>query len=429
VLVRGAFFTIYLGCVCVELEEFQVTRFILALKGFQFISGCIALASTCYAFWVCTALSDDGAGCTIHGPGQTTTVPKAIILTCYLQALLWFACLLLPFTGKFQKQTGGVSYERQRALWKEATAAVVAHETARQKQPSAQPADLEQDKDSDYRLFGEGVVEASDLFDRSRASLATLARRAYLVLTYSRRVPNLTQNRILELVLWDQNAFLACGLLFGLMTLSVMHKEERLDARTYEPPARPTLAAQWLYVGGLLVDGSVWHSWRTKISFAITKLVFSLSAMPFFPLSFGVINTLFTHADPTAYTDDGRLTSIDAVGLSAYCTWLKDDVLDASRFEHDFKSDFAQSDVRRLRKALEAGESFLKHIWEAPTGDVKARCLRKKLEIDAEVRSIITREVASDALYTHCFPDEVLVERYKAKLAKAAKAKLSKPDR
>ena len=36
------------------MEEYQVTRFVLALKGFQFISGCISLLSMVYTFWGCT---------------------------------------------------------------------------------------------------------------------------------------------------------------------------------------------------------------------------------------------------------------------------------------------------------------------------------------------------------------------------------------
>ena len=71
-----------------------------------------------------------------------------------------------------------------------------------------------------------------------------------------------------------------------------------------------------------ILSGAVFHSWRCKITFAIAKLLFSLSAAPFFPLTIGFINTLFTHADATAYTPDGRLTSIDTNGLSAFITWL-----------------------------------------------------------------------------------------------------------
>ena len=45
-------------------------------------------------------------------------------------------------------------------------------------------------------------------------------------------------------------------------------------------------------------------------------------------------------------------------------------------------------------------------------GTVKRTTLRKKKEIDDLLRSIITRDKASEALYRQCFPDRVLIEKF-----------------
>ena len=93
-------------------------------------------------------------------------------------------------------------------------------------------------------------------------------------------------------------------------------------------------------------------------------MLFALSAFPFFPISMGGIGTLFTHADPTAYTAEGKLTQLDSVGLSNYLTWLREDVLDASRFQAELNEDFDDAEIKRLRDALESGERFLDESWK-----------------------------------------------------------------
>lgn len=51
ILIRGSFFTIYLLCIVVDREEYQLMRFILGLKGTQFLSGILKLVSVCFDFW------------------------------------------------------------------------------------------------------------------------------------------------------------------------------------------------------------------------------------------------------------------------------------------------------------------------------------------------------------------------------------------
>ena len=67
--VRGGFFTIYLLGIITELEEFQVMRFIIGLKGTQFISGVIKTVILAFKFWKCAVTSDAQNGCRETGPG------------------------------------------------------------------------------------------------------------------------------------------------------------------------------------------------------------------------------------------------------------------------------------------------------------------------------------------------------------------------
>ena len=58
---------------------------------------------------------------------------------------------------------------------------------------------------------------------------------------------------------------------------------------------------------GALLGGSAWSSWRAQITFAIIRLLFALSALPFTLFAVGPLHKLFSHTDPTAYTPTGRL--------------------------------------------------------------------------------------------------------------------------
>ena len=74
--------------------------------------------------------------------------------------------------------------------------------------------------------------------------------------------------------------------------------------------------AQWSYVVWTFFNGVAWRSWRTKISFAIAKTTFALSAAPFFPLTISFIGTLFTHADITAYTAESSFGWANAISAT-----------------------------------------------------------------------------------------------------------------
>ena len=84
--------------------------------------------------------------------------------------------------------------------------------------------------------------------------------------------------------------------------------------------------------------------------------------------------------------------------------------------------DFAPNEIQKRRSALEDGEPFLRTTWEHPVGDVKKRCMKKKKELVAILKSVITRDRASAALYTHVFPVGVLVENFRRRVAQQAQS-------
>ena len=172
----------------------------------------------------------------------------------------------------------------------------------------------------------------------------------------------------------------------------------------------------WLAVLGRLLSGAAWSSWRAQITFAIVRLLFALSAAPFAIFAVGPLHKLFSHTDPTAYTPTGKLVQSDPNGLSNYLAWLKADVLGSRALAPDLE-DLPPSDVVKLRKAVQQAEQALADAWQRPHS-AKAVMARKKAELDALLGAIVTRERASDALYTTCFPDKVLVDALRRKRAK-----------
>jgi hypothetical protein len=136
-------------------------------------------------------------------------------------------------------------------------------------------------------------------------------------------------------------------------------------------------------------------------------------------------------AEETGYTRDGRIVASDTQGLSAYLEWLKGHVLHAPRFKEEW--DELPSEQRaKLAHAVRDGEALLSEAWKRPKSAKKVTARRKR-EIDALLASVVTREEASDALYTACFPDRKLTEAFKALLrhreARAHAVETSTPDK
>jgi len=170
----------------------------------------------------------------------------------------------------------------------------------------------------------------------------------------------------------------------------------------------------WLPIEGVLA-GNLFGTWRSQVTFAVMRLFFSLTAAPFFVCTLGSVSMILSHTRPTAFTPQGRLVPQNRHGLSAYLDWLKHDVLESKAYKKELEESFGQEALDKLHTALEDGHVTLKaaeqrRYWGLYTQRVNNRM---KAEIDALLRAIITREKASDSLYTHCFPDHVLADEYK----------------
>jgi len=201
------------------------------------------------------------------------------------------------------------------------------------------------------------------------------------------------KNRMIMLLDWDIKMFIGQFILyFTMMYFALQDRHVNVFYR--------------LFLAVTTFDG-----WEAQITYAVIKILFALSAAPFFTFTIGGLNQLFTHCAATAYTRDGRLVPIDANGLSAYLQWFKEDVLGSEKYRSELEQNFSRKDYERIKKAIQMGERCLTDAWKRPATALKVT-RKKKSEIDGVLRGIITRDVASDELYFKCFPDSILVERY-----------------
>jgi len=504
VLIRGGFFTIYLGCVLsAGIEEFIVMRFILGLKGSQFISGIIKTIVLCFKFWRCTVTSGDPMGCEVMGPGVGHhSVFNYILILAWLQALLWVAFLILPYSGQLNPSTGRISYQRSTALYKEAREWANKRREARHAKlerrkarsagepivtsaptpavstpgseveaansnrrgsgvlrrgsgvqvgsiGAAIPPSLQfRSQQSGYFKLpdvesGPASLPAPDVANGSKTTFTrindikewmnTSMERLTLewdTLSYPMRA-GVAQNRLFSLLTWDTNMSIAClGLFFVLMLDAEWTKESLLAAQEGRDLDRHPLwhVSLMLYDMTGIFYGDFWTSWRTQITFQLMKVLFSLSAFPFFFFTIGPLAKLFAHADPTAYTRSGRLATPDAAGLSAYLRWLKNDVLGTKKYREELELNFPEREIKRLYRQVTEADQVLENAWKKPSSAVRLQ-RKAKLDLDKLLASIVTKEKASRKLFIKCFPDQFLVDAYIDKLAAHKEAERAKEER
>ena len=112
-------------------------------------------------------------------------------------------------------------------------------------------------------------------------------------------------------------------------------------------------------------------------------------------------------------------STADPNGLSAYVDWLKTDVLlPGTVHQAEIEQRFPQRDLKRLNRAVVAGEQLASSAWSKPGSAVRVT-QKEKRRIDKMLSEIVTKEKASDALYKACFPDQVLVDEYVDNVAEA----------
>ena len=233
--------------------------------------------------------------------------------------------------------------------------------------------------------------------------------------TYPLRAGRGSGNRLFSLLTWDAACCWGCAALFVAMLTASEWTKVRLEAA--EAGVKLSVDAHALaalsQLAGNVFSASYYRDWRTQITFAIVRLLFTLTALPFFIFTIGPFAKLFARAAPTAFTREGRCVQPDTTGLGAYLQWLKSDVLHNPSCADELNHRFPQRDLKRLNRAVAEGEQVLSSAWSRP-GTAKRVMMRKKKEIDTLLNQIITADKASPALYNRCFPDHILVAQYEA---------------
>jgi len=169
-------------------------------------------------------------------------------------------------------------------------------------------------------------------------------------------------------------------------------------------------------------SSNFWYEWRTQITFQIIKVLFSLSAVPFFIFTIGPFAKLFAHTDPTAYDRNGRLVTPDPSGLSAYVRWLKSDVLcigesyvawvlGSHKYAHELEERFPERDMKKLYRAVREADHVLQTAWKKPSS-ARREMLAQKRKLEKLLSEIVTEQKASRDLFIKCFPDHHIVKEY-----------------
>jgi len=409
VFIRGGFFTFFLISIVKDREEFQLNKFILGMKGTQFISGVIKAIIAYAKFWACTVLDSDAMACRDHGPGVGSSVVFTANLLLYMQLLLYIAFIILPYAKQYEPSTGWLNGTRAEELWIEnylrsAKAATDRHVEAKGA-PYQKLLDIEQGEEpSEIPPFELSTFFARVGFRELRIRWSALL---YPLLNAS------SKNRLVALLKWDLAMFTSCAFLLFLGVYLALRAEEKVRAELAGEPVNE-LAAVWP-----LINFSMFSLWQCQITFSVIKVFFSLSSAPFFIFTIGGLNKLFTHCEATAYSADGSIRPMDTNGLSNYLRWIEEDLIYNSAYEDEIRM-LDQAAKGKLTHAVESGHQCLAKAWTRPSTALRVT-RKKKVDIDEVLKKIVTRESASEDLYKRCFPDLVIVERY---LEAKAKEKL-----
>jgi len=222
-----------------------------------------------------------------------------------------------------------------------------------------------------------------------------------------------TENRLFHLLKWDLLAFTGCMLLLLGMSTTVLVQSE-MDRELLQGVAIDhTLILDYLRGLVSLFDEEVWKSYQLQFTFIVVKITFSLSSFPFFLFTiFG--ERLFTHTDATAYDRNGNIVALDTTGLSAYITWLREDILHNEKHVANLLKIDAK-DLDSLGAAIKQAEQAMEEAKNRPSSASRLSATKKK-ELDRLLAKVITLE-RSPELFSACFPDKVLVEAYKRRQA------------
>ena len=219
-------------------------------------------------------------------------------------------------------------------------------------------------------------------------------------------------NRMFVLLKWDTYASAICLSMLLIMLVIPVYSDRITEAQMagHDPTLIESLF-HMLFACASLLDLELYGTWRSKVTLQVVKLSFALSAAPFFLFIMGGLAVLFTHTDPTSYNREGRVVQKQTTGLSAYLNFLKSAVLGAPSLKQELQQKLTENEWRRLKAAIKEGERTLSEAWQRPNTVVKVTN-KKRDEIDALLSSLVTRPRFSEELFTTCFPDKVIVEKF-----------------
>ena len=446
---RATFFTLFLGCLMRDMEEFQFVRFILGLKGSGFISGVIAAVKVSIDLWQCTVLKP--MTCHLNGPGVGNAVGMQIYLICWLQILVWVTFLLLPYTSK-RTAAGPI----------------------KPKQPGLKGAMSTISSGGAKKVGGMGLLnrfQGNSLKKRPAGGTPKKGVSPYMPLKEEKPgdLPSRTDldgqpvydfepgrfcnfsgdNRMVVLLFWDLLCFGSIGALY---VCSLKYLAENPDLLSAADPydfscqaygegcshnASSNASSAWgprrLSWFGASTDQDVeastnqdvvnpypnlvndtqtfvirdldpWTNWQAQITLHVCRVLFSISSLPFLLFMVPFLRTIFTHTSPTGYTKQGECVLLDTQGLTGFLSWLKDMLARRST-----RSKLLHADAVSLRRAIWEAELLLeKHPFSRK---LHAKCLR--VTMDLLQQTINYRH----PLYVDFFPDDVLTREFEKNLA------------
>jgi len=431
---RACYFNLILLCLLPDLEEFQMIRFILSMKGTAAISGVINAVRCAIGLWQCTVFNP--MTCHINGPGVGGDVFEQILCICWLQLLAWVAFMLLPFAG-VRTEAGTPPPKRaslRRRIFggggfggggaKKPSSPSKPH--APHHTPHTPP---QQQKPKKPKKTIDGYAELRDEIPRAKEDGSPVYD-----LTPTRCCDFSGDNRMVLLLFWDAFAFLCTGGVYVYAIASIAKQpnahdplgifrdtwEERASCggdlahanRTDDLFAQPgdDVASHGLYMGFDAArrkhELSVWTGWQAEITFHVCRILFSISSFPFLFFMVPFLRTLFTHTNPTGYNQRGECVVMEPHGLSGFLSWL-----DGMLSRRTTRSKLLKADAERMRRKVRDGWQLL---TDAPFSKKAHR--KHQRELAELLEGCITHR---HPLFRDFFPNQALTRDFEKRLAEA----------
>jgi hypothetical protein len=398
---RATFFTIILLCLCRELEEFQIIRFILGLKGTGCVSGLINAVKIAMGLWHCTVL--EPMTCHITGPGVGSGVFEQILVICWLQVLVWVAFMLMPYTSK-RTEAGPVSGKHRHGL----LGALLGNKKQKKKEKARVKAEKKAARKAAVPVGAIGYVPLEEL--PPRTDLDGLPVYDY----EPGRCCNFSgDNRMVVLLFWDLLCFVGVSCLYYFSLAVIDERPNPVDpfAFTHCPGGNASaldalshkVEENW-DEHRMEEEMSVWTNWQAQITFQVCRVLFSISSFPFLFFMVPFLRTLFTHTQPTGYNKRGECVLIDPQGFSGFLSWLRDMLARRST-----RGKLLAADAARLRQAVQEGERLL-HDYPF-SKKLHSKKLRETNDLLAQ---IITYQ---HPLFAQFWPNQVLTREFEKGLA------------